>query len=107
MSKKNLSLYFFTEAGTVISTKRLRSLKGLLPTIVDIERRRLICESQDIPYEPFIVELSEAQGNKFCEEICGKCNCSLPSKYLFLHSSNPFSVDNPPVAKIVIKLEKE
>lgn len=107
MGKRETVLYFFTETGSVISTKRLKSLKKLLPSVIDIERRRLICKGQNISYEPFIVELTEEQGSAFCEELVGKCNGHLPSKFLFLHSSNPFSECNPPIAEIVINLKEK
>lgn len=113
-NKKELTLYLFVSKGgnypQMISTKRLKSLKGLLPTEVDLVRRLFISESMKVPYEPFEVRLTEEQGKEFVDEICSKSGSKTrPHNMLFLHPTNPFYPDcsNLGVAKIVIDLPKK
>ena len=109
--KKQFQLYLFA-GKTVISTKNLSSLEGLLPTEVDLMRRLFISETTGVPFVPFVLELSKQQGERFVSEIVKKCGRNMPYNMLFLKPSYPVKdgngfKNNIGVVKIVINLPKE
>lgn len=106
MSKRKFQFYLFA-GKTVISTKNISSLKGLLPNEVDIVRRGFLSERLNKDFVPYVVELTEEQGKDFIDEMVRKLgkNSKNLSKYLYLKPYGPKSIINPIVAKIVINIE--
>lgn len=110
MKKQKFQLYLFI-GKTTLSTRNLSSLKGLLPSEVDLMRRLFISETTGIPFQPFVLELSQEQGRNFINEIVRKCKRGQPHNTLFLKPTYPIFYEgqcqnNLGVVKIVIKLPK-
>lgn len=83
MKKRKFKLHFSQSPSTILNADKFTSLKGKLPTDVDVIRRLLIWEQTKIK-DPYIINLSDQEYEAFSKEFKQKIKTKDPSCKIFI-----------------------
>ena len=83
MKKRKFKLHFGQSPYTILNADRFVSLKGKLPTDVDVIRRLLIWEQTKLK-DPYVINLSDQEYEAFSKEFKQKIKTKNPSCKIFI-----------------------